>query len=78
MTTGPGGQPGDDAPPPASPVPLDALRAQLRPEPLSYRAFLGKVNLHVGALLHRKLAMDAAEEHLSLNQYILRRRTNAS
>jgi predicted HicB family RNase H-like nuclease len=59
---------------------VDDLRADGEPvpEPLSSRAFSGKFNLRVGAQLHRKLAMEAAEEHLSLNQYILRRLTNAS
>ena len=59
---------------------VDDLRADGEPvpEPLSSRAFSGKFNLRVGAQLHRKLAMEAAEEHLSLNQYILRRLTSAS
>ena len=59
---------------------VDDVRADGEPvpEPLSSRAFSGKFNLRVGTQLHRKLAMEAAEEHLSLNQYILRRLTNAS
>jgi predicted HicB family RNase H-like nuclease len=58
----------------------DDLRAndEPMPEPLSSRPFSGKFNLRVGEQLHRKLAMEAAEEQLSLNQYILRRLTNAS
>ncbi|HYO85779.1 MAG TPA: type II toxin-antitoxin system HicB family antitoxin [Dermatophilaceae bacterium] len=48
------------------------------PEPLSSRNYSGKFNLRVGEQLHRKLAMQAAEEHLSLNQYVVRRLTNAS
>ncbi len=48
------------------------------PEPLSVRAFSGKFNLRVGEKLHRRLAMEAAEEHLSLNQYVVRRLNNAS
>ena len=48
------------------------------PEPLSSRAYSGKFNLRVGEQLHRKLATEAAEEHLSLNQYVVRRLTNAS
>ncbi|KGM13454.1 type II toxin-antitoxin system HicB family antitoxin [Cellulomonas bogoriensis] len=48
------------------------------PEPLSSRAYSGKFNLRIGEHLHRKLAMEAAEEHLSLNQYVVRRLTNAS
>lgn len=42
------------------------------PEPWSSRTYSGKFNLRVGERLHRKLAMKAAEEHLSLNQYIPR------
>ncbi|MGA7687952.1 MAG: toxin-antitoxin system HicB family antitoxin [Jiangellales bacterium] len=48
------------------------------PEPLSSRSYSGKFNLRVGEHLHRRLAMQAAEEHLSLNQYVVRRLTNAS
>ncbi|MBC7375442.1 MAG: toxin-antitoxin system HicB family antitoxin [Frankiales bacterium] len=47
------------------------------PEPLSSRTFSGKFNLRVGEQLHRKLAMEAAEAQLGLDQYILRRLTNA-
>ena len=43
------------------------------PEPLSSRTYSGKFNLRVGERLHRKLALEAAEEHLSLNQYVVRR-----
>ena len=38
----------------------------------------GQGNLGVGEQLHRRLAMQAAEEHLSLNQYVIRRLNNAS
>jgi predicted HicB family RNase H-like nuclease len=48
------------------------------PEPLSMRTYSGKFNLRVGEQLHRKLATEAAAENLSLNQYILRRLSNAS
>ena len=48
------------------------------PEPLSVRSYSGKFNLRVGEHLHRRLAMQAAEEHLSLNQYVVRRLNNAS
>lgn len=48
------------------------------PEPLSERRYSGKFNLRVGEQLHRRLAVEAAEEHLSLNQYVVRRLTNAS
>lgn len=48
------------------------------PEPLSSRHYSGKFNLRVGESLHRRLAMQAAEEQLSLNQYIVRRLRDAS
>ena len=48
------------------------------PQPLCERSYSGKLNLRVGVQLHRRLAIDAAEEHLSLNQYVVRRLTNAS
>lgn len=48
------------------------------PEPLSSRTYSGKFNLRVGERLHRKLALEAAEEHLSLNQYVVRRLSDAS
>lgn len=48
------------------------------PEPLTERRYSGKFNLRVGEQLHRRLAVEAAEEHLSLNQYVVRRLTNAS
>jgi predicted HicB family RNase H-like nuclease len=48
------------------------------PEPLASRTYSGKFNLRTGEQLHRRLAMEAAQEHLSLNQYVVRRLTNAS
>jgi len=48
------------------------------PEPLSSRAYSGKFNPRVGERLHRGLALEAAEEHLSLNQYVVRRLGDAS
>jgi predicted HicB family RNase H-like nuclease len=45
---------------------------------LSSRTYSGKFNLRVGEQLHRKLATEAAQEHVSLNQYVVRRLTNAS
>ena len=47
------------------------------PEPLSERDYSGKFNLRVGETLHRRLALEAAEEHLSLNQYVVRRLSEA-
>ena len=43
------------------------------PEPFAERHFSGKFNLRVGEKLHRRLAMKAAEEHTSLNTYVVRR-----
>lgn len=43
------------------------------PQPLSDRAYSGKFNLRVGEALHRDLAIRAAEERLSLNQYVVRK-----
>lgn len=43
------------------------------PLPLAERAYSGKFNLRVGESLHRQLAIEAAAENLSLNQYIVRR-----
>nr|NLI50974.1 type II toxin-antitoxin system HicB family antitoxin [Propionibacterium sp.] len=48
------------------------------PEPLSQRSYSGKFNLRVGESLHRRLAIQAAEEHLSLNQYVVRRLSETS
>ena len=58
---------------------IDDLRASHEPipEPLALRTYSGKFNLRIGEQLHRKLAMDAAAENLSLNQYILRRLSSA-
>lgn len=51
---------------------------ELVPKPLTSRYYSGKFNLRVGERLHRRLAMQAAEEHLSLNQYVVRRLNDAS
>ena len=40
---------------------------------MSDRAYSGKFNLRVGEALHRDLAIRAAEERLSLNQYVVRK-----
>jgi predicted HicB family RNase H-like nuclease len=48
------------------------------PESLSERSYSGKFNLRVGEGLHRRLAIQAAEEHLSLNQYVIRRLSETS
>ncbi|GIJ76072.1 Predicted nuclease of the RNAse H fold, HicB family [Micromonospora phaseoli] len=43
------------------------------PQPFAERSYSGKFNLRVGESLHRELSIQAAEDGLSLNQYILRR-----
>lgn len=43
------------------------------PPPISERRFSGKFNVRVGEHLHRELAMHAAEENMSLNQYVLKK-----
>ena len=48
------------------------------PKPLSERSYSGKFNLRVGEALHRRLAVEAAEERISINQLIIRRLNNAS
>ncbi|NCD21201.1 MAG: toxin-antitoxin system HicB family antitoxin [Actinobacteria bacterium] len=48
------------------------------PEPLSTKSYSGKFNLRLGEQLHRRLATEAAEQHLSLNQYVVRRLSEAS
>ncbi|MEH1016135.1 toxin-antitoxin system HicB family antitoxin [Micromonospora sp. CPCC 206060] len=48
------------------------------PEPLAERSYSGKFNLRVGESLHRELAIHAAEEGISLNQYVLRKLSAAA
>lgn len=43
------------------------------PNPLTERTYSGKFNLRVGEALHRRLAIEAAEEQVSINQLIVRR-----
>jgi len=40
------------------------------PEPRSYS---GKFNLRLGEKLHREVALHAAEENLSINQWVVRK-----
>jgi predicted HicB family RNase H-like nuclease len=47
------------------------------PVPMAERPYSGKFNLRVGPQLHRQLAASAAEEGLSLNQYVVRRLSSA-
>ncbi|QDO87036.1 toxin-antitoxin system HicB family antitoxin [Ornithinimicrobium ciconiae] len=48
------------------------------PVPFATRNYPGKFNLRVGEHLHRQLAVNAAQEHLSLNEYLVRRLSDAS
>lgn len=63
---------------------VDEVVADLRktgedvPEPLSTRHYSGKFQLRLGEDLHRRLAIEAAEQHLSLNQYVTRKLAAAS
>lgn len=43
------------------------------PAPFSERKFSGKFNVRVGERLHRDLATQAAEENMSLNQYVVKK-----
>ncbi|MFI9641783.1 type II toxin-antitoxin system HicB family antitoxin [Micromonospora sp. NPDC051925] len=43
------------------------------PEPFAERSYSGKFNIRVGESLHRELATHAAEDGMSLNQYIVRK-----
>jgi len=40
------------------------------PQPLSKRPFSGKLPLRMPEDLHRTLAIEAAQQHVSLNQWI--------
>lgn len=53
-------------------------QGEVIPAPLSERNYSGKFNLRVGESLHRRLAQDAAEEQISINQLIVRRLTTAN
>lgn len=48
------------------------------PEPLSTRRYSGKFQLRVGEELHRRLALEAAEQRSSLNQYVVKKLAAAS
>ena len=43
------------------------------PKPFADRHYSGKFNVRVGESLHRELATQAAENGLSLNQYVVRK-----
>lgn len=48
------------------------------PEALATRHYSGKFQLRVGEDLHRRLAIEAAEQHSSLNQYVVKKLAAAS
>ncbi|WKU02583.1 type II toxin-antitoxin system HicB family antitoxin [Micromonospora sp. HUAS LYJ1] len=43
------------------------------PEPFADRSYSGRFNVRVGESLHRELAIHAAEDGMSLNQYVVRK-----
>jgi len=43
------------------------------PEPFAERRFSGTFNVRIGERLHRDLAIHAAEERMSLNQYVVKK-----
>lgn len=43
------------------------------PEPITKRTYSGKFNLRLGEALHREVALRAAAENLSINQWVVRR-----
>lgn len=47
------------------------------PAPMSERRFSGKFLVRVGEELHRDLVMHAAEQQMSLNQYVVRKLASA-
>ena len=48
------------------------------PVPLSERTYSGKFNLRLDEKLHREVAAQAAEENLSINQWVVRRLTTGT
>ncbi|MGC5333741.1 type II toxin-antitoxin system HicB family antitoxin [Micromonospora sp. DT62] len=48
-------------------------QGEVVPQPFAERSYSGKFNLRVGGSLHRELAIQAAEDGMSLNQYVLRK-----
>jgi hypothetical protein len=59
-------------------VTWSAEEGEAVPEPISERSYSGKFNLRIEEGLHRRLAIQAAEEHVSLNQHTVRRLSEAS
>ena len=57
---------------------VDVMTSEDILEPFATRNYSGKFNLRLAKHLHRQLAVNAAQEHLSLNQYLVRRLSGAS
>ena len=51
---------------------------ELPPGPLSTRSYSGKFQLRLSEDLHRRLVMEAAEQRVSLNQYVVAKLSAAS
>ncbi|MFC7597689.1 type II toxin-antitoxin system HicB family antitoxin [Terrabacter sp. GCM10028922] len=43
------------------------------PKPIAERSYSGKFNVRLGEKLHRDVALRAAEENLSINQWVVRK-----
>lgn len=43
------------------------------PEPFAERRYSGTFNVRIGEHLHRDLVMHAAEQHMSLNQFVVKK-----
>jgi predicted HicB family RNase H-like nuclease len=43
------------------------------PAPIADRSYSGRFNVRIGESLHRRLAIEAAEERVSINQLVVRR-----
>lgn len=54
---------------------LDDLKSngEAIPEPLGIRSYKGHLSVRVSPDVHRRLVIEAAEQHLSLNQLIISR-----
>ncbi len=64
---------------------VTAVRAEVRgmdgsrekpPEPLSTRNYSGQFKVRIPPRVHRQLALEAAEEHVSLNRLVAAKLTN--
>lgn len=49
-----------------------AAEGEVIPEPWDERTFSGKFNLRLGPDLHKKVALEAAERHESMNTYVMK------